>query len=168
MEQHTEQRTRPRVVTIAVALWWASVIISLVAAAPGIVVAMREAGGAIIGASLGLVLVLAWSALFLWLATRMGRGSGNARFWLAIIAGLSACSTVFAIAIATATDGVDWSLIHAVCVVVAAVLSYLPSARPFFPRDERRPRSAEPRTIGWDPTTGERIFETPPSGDRAH
>ena len=50
MEQHTEQRTRPRVVTIAVALWWASVIISLVAAAPGMVVSMREAGGAIIGA----------------------------------------------------------------------------------------------------------------------
>lgn len=164
MEQRTEQRTRPRVVTIAVALWWASVIISLVAAAPGIVVSMREAGGAIIGASLGLVLVLAWSALFVWLATRMGRGSGNARLWLAIIAGLAACSAVFAIA----TDGVDWSLVDAVCVVVAAVLSYLPSARPFFPRDERRPRSAEPRTIGWDPTTGERIFETPPSGDRAH
>ncbi|MCS6570115.1 hypothetical protein NYQ35_15015 [Curtobacterium flaccumfaciens pv. flaccumfaciens] len=164
MEQHTDQRTRPRVVTIAVALWWASVVISLVAAAPGMVVSMREAGGAIIGASLGLVIVLAWSALFLWLATRMGRGSGNARLWLAIIAGLSACSTVFAIA----TDGVDWSFIEAVCVVVAAVLSYLPSARPFFPRDERRPRSAEPRTIGWDPTTGERIFETPPSGDRAN
>jgi len=164
MEQHTEPRTRPRVVTVAVALWWASVIISLVAAAPGIVVSMREAGGAIIGASLGLVLVLAWSALFVWLATRMGRGSGNARLWLAIIAGLSACSTVFSIA----TDGVDWSLADAVCIVVAAVLSYLPSARPFFPRDERRPRSAGPRTIGWDPTTGERIFETPPSGDRAH
>ncbi|PZE67700.1 MULTISPECIES: hypothetical protein [unclassified Curtobacterium] len=164
MEQHTEQRTRPRVVTIAVALWWASVIISLVAAAPGMVVSMREAGGAIIGASLGLVIVLAWSALFVWLATRMGRGSGNARLWLAIIAGLTACSEVLTIA----TDGVDWSLVDAFCVVVAAVLSYLPSARPFFPRDARRPRSAEPRTIGWDPTTGERIFETPPSGDRAH
>ncbi|MCS6558878.1 hypothetical protein NYQ31_10760 [Curtobacterium flaccumfaciens] len=164
MEQHAEQRTRPRVVTIAVALWWASVIISLVAAGPGMVVSMREAGGAIIGASLGLVLVLAWSALFVWLATRMGRGSGNARLWLAIIAGLTACSEVLTIA----TDGVDWSLVDAFCVVVAAVLSYLPSARPFFPRDARRPRAAEPRTIGWDPTTGERIFETPPSGDRAH
>lgn len=164
MEQHTEQRTRPRVVTIAVALWWASVIISLVAAAPGMVVSMREAGGTIIGASLGLVIVLAWSALFVWLATRMGRGSGNARLWLAIIAGLTACSEVLTIA----TDGVDWSLVDAFCVVVAAVLSYLPSARPFFPRDARRPRAAEPRTIGWDPTTGERIFETPPSGDRAH
>jgi hypothetical protein len=164
MEQHTDQRTRPRVVTIAVALWWASVIISLGAAAPGMVVSMREAGGAIIGASLGLVLVLAWSALFVWLATRMGRGSGNARLWLAIIAGLTACSEVLTIA----TDGVDWSLVDAFCVVVAAVLSYLPSARPFFPRDARRPRAAEPRTIGWDPTTGERIFETPPSGDRAH
>ncbi|WIB31254.1 hypothetical protein [Curtobacterium sp. MCSS17_005] len=163
MAQQTEQRM-PRVVTIAVALWWASVIISLVAAAPGIVVSMREAGGAIIGASLGLVLVLAWSALFVWLAARMGRGSGNARLWLAIIAGLTACSAAFAIA----TDGVDWSLVDAVCTVVAAVLSYLPSARPFFPCEERRPRAAEPRTIGWDPTTGERIVETPPSGDRAH
>ncbi|PYY63181.1 hypothetical protein DEJ17_01415 [Curtobacterium sp. MCSS17_011] len=164
MAQQTERCTRPRVVTIAVALWWASVIISLVAAAPGIVVSLREAGGGIIGASLGLVLVLAWSALFLWLATRMGRGSGSARLWLAIIAALTACSAVITIA----TDGVDWSLVDAVCIVVAAVLSYLPSARPFFPREERRPRAAEPRTIGWDPTTGERIVETPPSGDRAH
>ncbi|MBT1674217.1 hypothetical protein [Curtobacterium flaccumfaciens] len=164
MEQHTEQRTRPRVVTIAVAFWWASVIISLVAAAPGIVVSLREAGGAIIGASVGLVFVLAWSALFVWLATRMGRGSGNARLWLAIIAGLTACSEVITIA----TDGPDWGIVNAVCVVAAAVLSYLPSARPFFPREERRPRAAEPRTIGWDPTTGERILETPPSGDRAH
>jgi hypothetical protein len=164
MEQQTAQRTRPRVVTIAVALWWASVIISLVAAAPGIVVSLREAGGAIIGASLGLLFVLAWSALFVWLATRMGRGSGNARLWLAIIAGLTACSAVITIA----TDGVDWSLADAVCIVVAAVLSYLPSARPFFPREERRPRAAEPRTIGWDPTTGDRIVETPPSVDRAN
>lgn len=164
MEQHTAQRTRPRVVTIAVALWWASVIVSLVAAAPGIVVSMREAGGAIIGASLGLVLVLAWSALFVWLATRMGRGSGNARLWLAIIAGLTACGAVLTIA----TDGADWGLANAVCIVIAAVLSYLPSARPFFPREERRPRASEPRTIGWDPTTGERIVETPSSGDRAH
>lgn len=163
MEQHTEPRTRPRVVTIAVALWWASVIISLVAATPGIVVSVREAGGAIIGASLGLLFVLAWSALFVWLATRMGRGSGNARLWLAIIAGLTACSEVITIA----TDGVGWNLVDTVCVVVAAVLSYLPSARPFFPREERRSRAAEPRTIGWDPTTGERIVETPPSGDRA-
>jgi hypothetical protein len=164
MEQQTAQRTRPRVVTIAVALWWASVIISLVAAAPGIVVSLREAGGAIIGASLGLLFVLAWSALFVWLATRMGRGSGNARLWLAIIAGLTACSAVITIA----TDGLDWSLADAVCIVVAAVLSYLPSARPFFPREERRPRAAEPRTIGWDPTTGDRIVETPPSVDRAN
>jgi hypothetical protein len=164
MEQQTAQRTRPRVVTIAVALWWASVIISLVAAAPGIVVSLREAGGAIIGASLGLLFVLAWSALFVWLATRMGRGSGNARLWLAIIAGLAACSAVITIA----TNGVDWSLADAVCIVVAAVLSYLPSARPFFPREERRPRAAEPRTIGWDPTTGDRIVETPPSVDRAN
>ncbi|PZF31192.1 hypothetical protein [Curtobacterium sp. MCPF17_051] len=164
MEQQTAQRTRPRVVTIAVALWWASVIIRLVAAAPGIVVSLREAGGAIIGASIGLLFVLAWSALFVWLATRMGRGSGNARLWLAIIAGLTACSAVFTIA----TDGADWGLVDAVCIVVAAVLSYLPSARPFFPLEERRPRAVEPRTIGWDPTTGERIVETPPSGDRAH
>jgi hypothetical protein len=164
MEQHTEPRTRPRVVAIAVALWWASVIISLVAAVPGIVVSMCEAGGALIGASVGLVFVLAWSALFVWLATRMGRGSGNARLWLAIIAGLTACGTVLTIV----TDGPDWGIVNAVCVVAAAVLSYLPSARPFFPREERRPRPAEPRTIGWDPMTGERIVEMPESGDRAH
>jgi|GEM_PF-3446310 len=163
MEQRTEQRTRPRVVTVAVALWWVSVVVSLAAAAPGIVVSMREAGGAIIGASLGLLFVLAWSALFLWLATLMGRGSGNARLWLAIIAGLTACSAVITIA----TDGMDRSLVDAVCIVVAAVLSYLPSARPFFPRDARRPRAAEPRTVGWDPTTGDRIVETPGTGDRA-
>ncbi|MBT1676681.1 hypothetical protein [Curtobacterium aurantiacum] len=164
MEHDTTQRTRPRVVTIAVTLWWVSVAVSLVVAAPGIVESVRSAGGAILGASVGLVVVLAWSALLVWLASRMGRGSGTARLWLAIVAGIAACNSGADVP----AVGVDWRLLPAVCVIVAAVLSYLPSARPFFPREERRARAAEPRTIGWDPTTGERIVETPAQGDRAN
>lgn len=165
MEQQTAQRTRPRVVTIAVALWWAGVVVGLVVAAPGIVESVRHSGGAIIGASVGLVVILAWCATLVWLASRMGRGSRTARLWLAIIAGLGACNSGTGVS----TVGLDWRLLATVCVVVAAVLSYLPSARPFFPREERHPRAAEPRTIGWDPTTGERILETPPQApaDRA-
>jgi hypothetical protein len=164
MEQHTAQRTRPTVITVAVALWWAAVGVRLFLAVFEIVEATLEVGGAIVGLAAGLLFTLAWSALFVWLATRMGRGSGSARLWLAIIAGLTACGAVFTIV----TVGPDWRLVDSACMVVAAVLSYLPSARPFFPREERRPGAAEPCTIGWDPTTGVRIVEPPASGDRAH
>ncbi|WIA99544.1 MULTISPECIES: hypothetical protein [unclassified Curtobacterium] len=46
-----------------------------------------------------------------------------------------------------------------VLVVVAVVLSFLPAARPWFPPLPRRPREQPPRTVGWDPETGERIVE---------
>ena len=42
-------------------------------------------------------------------------------------------------------------------VLVAVVLSFLPAARPWFPPLPRRPREQPPRTVGWDPETGERI-----------
>lgn len=164
MEQQTAHRARPTLVTIAVALWWAGVVVGLVVAAPGIIESVRRAGGAIIGASVGLVVILAWSATLVWLASRMGRGSRTARLWLAIIAGLGACNSGTGVS----TVGLDWRLLAIVCVVVAAVLSYLPSARSFFPREERHPGTAELHTIGWDPTTGERIVEMPPTRDRAH
>jgi len=46
-----------------------------------------------------------------------------------------------------------------VVVAVAVVLSFLPAARPWFPPLPRRPREQPPRTVGWDPETGERIVE---------
>ncbi|KQS14784.1 hypothetical protein ASG04_02890 [Curtobacterium sp. Leaf183] len=137
------------------AIWWVVFAVHIAVSVPGLVGAVREAGGALFGALLGVVVVLAWSALFVWLAYRMGRGGPNARMWLAIFAGLSAVS--FGIALLTAPP--TWGALEPVALIVAAVLSYLPSARGWFPKAERRPRRVEPKTLGWDPETGERITE---------
>lgn len=157
MEKRAGARTRPTAVTIAVALWWVAIAVHLVVAVVGVTEVGRDTGGAVVGLVAGLVVISAWSALFVWLAARMARGSGTARLWLAIVGGLTACGTLLTIT----TDGPNWGLVDGMCIVAATVLSYLPSARPFFPRGERRGRAAEPRTIGWDPTTGERIVEQP-------
>lgn len=57
--------------------------------------------------------------------------------------------------------------LYPIALVAATVLSYLPSTRGFFPKTERRVRPAEPRTVGWDPATGERITEPAPTDGRA-
>lgn len=146
---------RPKVVTVAVAIWWLVTAVGLAAAVPGLVGALHDAGGALVGALLGVLFVLAWSALLVVLAFRMGRGGPTARLWLAIFAGLSAVSAL----IALLTAPVTWEAVRPVALVVAAVLSYLPSTRGYFPAVERRPRRGEPTTLGWDPDTGERITE---------
>lgn len=99
--------------------------------------------------------MLGWISLCVWLSLRMARGSDTARLWLAGFAVFGAISA----AVGLVTMPPTWQLVEPVALLVATVLSYLPSVRPFFPKTERRRRPPEPKTIGWDPTTGERITE---------
>ncbi|OIH96493.1 hypothetical protein [Curtobacterium sp. MCBA15_001] len=149
--------TRPVAVTIAVVIWWLVFGARLVASVPGLVGELRTAGPLLVGAVGAVVVVLGWTALVAWGAWRMGRGSRTARLLLAVFAGLEGCTVV----IQLATGGGSWLLLETAALLGAAVLTYLPSARGWFPKAERRPRRVEPKTIGWDPETGERITEEP-------
>lgn len=110
----------------------------------------------------GGVLFVVVTLFFAWLALRMWRGSANARLWLAIIASIGVVSMV----IGLVTTPPAWAFLEPLALAVAAVLSYLPSARGWFPKAERRPRRVEPKTLGWDPETGERITEDTVHDDR--
>lgn len=155
MGSDAPQHRRPTVVTIAVVIWWVTTLVQLGVSVPSFVAGLRAGGAVPAGALLGILVVLAWSALLVWLATRMARGSGTARLWLAIIAAFAIVNVAFGLA-----DGAaSWALLDPIAVVVAVVLSFLPSARWFFPKAERRARAAQPRTLGWDPETGDRITE---------
>ncbi|MGU3409461.1 hypothetical protein ACLBWP_05085 [Microbacterium sp. M1A1_1b] len=147
---------RPTVVTIAAAIWWVETVVRLAVGVPRLLVSLgTEDTGLLVATVVGGVLFLALTLFFGWLALRMWRGSGTARLWLAIIAGLGVVSTL----IGLVTTPPDWSLLEPIALAAAAVLSYLPSARGWFPKAERRPRRVEPKTLGWDPETGERITE---------
>lgn len=157
MDEQTVQRAgqRPTVVTAAVAIWWVVLAVRIVSVVVGVVRLDQEDPALLPAGIVGGVLGVGFSVFLAWVALRMARGSGNARFWLALIAAIAAVNAVIAV---VATDP-DWTILEPIAIVVAAVLTYLPAARPWFPKVERRPRRAEPRTIGWDPQTGERITE---------
>ncbi|QCR44402.1 hypothetical protein C1N91_13630 [Curtobacterium sp. SGAir0471] len=154
--QETGRPTRrPPVVTAAVAIWAVVLVVRVVTVAIGAVhLALSEPGalpaalfGGVLG--LGICALLAWATLLVW------RGSGTARVWLGVMGAFAVVNVV----VVTLTGNASWLTLEAVAVIAAAVLLWLPSARPWFPRTERRPRVQEPRTIGWDPQTGERITE---------
>lgn len=157
VDEQTAQRTgqRPIVVTVAVAIWWVVLAVRILSVVVRVVQQDAEDPGMLPAALVGGVLGVALSVFLAWVALRMGRGSDTARIWLAVLAALAVVSGVVSVATGTLT----WGVLDPAALGVAAVLSYLPSARPWFPRFERRPRQAEPRTIGWDPQTGERITE---------
>ncbi|WIB25713.1 hypothetical protein [Curtobacterium sp. MCSS17_015] len=143
---------------MAVVIWWVVVALRLVLSVPRIVAALSASTGTVVAASVALVLVLGWSALLVRLASRMARGSGNARLWLAVVAGLTTCSS----SVQVVTGAPLWALTEPAALVAATVLSYLPGAGVFFPRAEHRPRPGGTRTVGWDPATGDRIVEALP------
>lgn len=159
MSTNTARRTRPTVVTIASAIWCAVVLVRL----GFLVVAVLNTDGELAVALVGAFIGLAFAALFVWLAIRMARGSGSARLWLAIVAGFAVVNTVVGLVLGAGAVG----FLYPIALVAATVLSYLPSTRGFFPKTERRVRPAEPRTVGWDPATGERITEPAPTDGRA-
>jgi len=153
---------RPTVVTAALAIWAVVLLVRVTTVSVAAVqLAQDESGGpliAVIGGVLGIGIcaLLAWTTLLVW------RGSGTARVWLGVLGAFALVNVVIAVAVGSA----DWPTLEPVAVVAAAVLLYLPSARPWFPRWERRPRAQEPRTIGWDPQTGERITEPREAADQ--
>lgn len=149
---------RPVVVTIAVVIWWAALGFRLLASIPGLVAGLSETGGQLVGTIVAIVVVVGILGLLAWGVWRMGRGSGTARLCFAVLAVLGASTSV----IVVLTGGPPWGLLESVVLVGAAVLTYLPSARVWFPKAERRPRRVEPKTVGWDPETGERITEDVP------
>jgi len=152
-----QRGTRPTAVVVAAAIWWAVLALRTVVAV--VDVALRGVDGLadVPALVLALVFVLGVSALFAWWAWRMWNGSRSARVCLAVGAGLAAVLT--AVGMLTRPPGI--STLEPLALVVAAVLSFLPSARRWFPRTSRseRPRVVPPKTIGWDPETGERIVE---------
>lgn len=152
-----QRGARPTVVVVAAAIWWAVLALRTVVAVVDI--ALRGVGGLaeVPAFVLALVFVLGVSALFAWWAWRMWNGSRSARVCLAVGAGLAAVL----LAVGTLTRPPGISALEPLALVVAAVLSFLPSARRWFPRTTRpeRQRVVQARTIGWDPETGERIVE---------
>jgi hypothetical protein len=157
MDDVSEQRGagRPTVVTVAVAIWWTVLAVRTVEVVVGIVRLDREDPALVPAGLVGAVLGIGFCALLAWGALRTARGSGTARFWLALVSAFAVLNVVIAVFAAEPS----WTVLEPLALGVAAVLTYLPSARPWFPRAERRPRRVEPRTIGWDPQTGERITE---------
>jgi hypothetical protein len=141
---------RPRVVTIAVVLWWA-----VCASQLGFgVAAVIHAGGSVASEIAFSVLTVGWTLWVAWGALRLGRGSGRARFWLAVVGALSVLSVIVALFSGPPAFG----HLESLAAGVAAMLPYLPAARPFFPRAaSRRKRPPEPVIVGWDPNTGEPI-----------
>lgn len=140
-------RSRPTVVTAAVVLWL------LVLAAQAVAHVVRSGAEVRASGPWGVVLVvvgLAVLGFFAFGAVRVGRGSGRARFWMAVLAAMSVIGSALPPYGLTTAEGVASA--------VAGVLPYLPSARGWFPpRAARTARSAQPRVVGWDPETGEPI-----------
>jgi hypothetical protein len=165
MDQHAGTTTRPTAVTVAAAIWLFESATALVSGSVTCLDLLRQPGGSAIAAVFGGVVLLASVGLRVWLALLMARGSGTARLWLAVFAVFAVIAASVRVSGGVGGDLAAWQLVVPATLVVASVLSYLPSVRPFFPAVERRPRTPEPRTIGWDPMTGERITE--PTSTRA-
>lgn len=146
---------RPTVVTVAVAIWAVVLAVRVVSVVIGSVRLALDEPGALPAALVGGVLGVGICALLAWATLLVWRGSGTARIWLGVLGVLAVVNALVTVAVGSPT----WLTLESVAVVAAAVLLFLPSARPWFPRVERRPRVQEPRTIGWDPQTGERITE---------
>jgi len=143
-------RSRPVLVTTAVVLWLVALVVQLVATLAQTIRNVQTDGAWAIGP---MVIGLAIWGWFLFGALRMGRGSGRARFWMAVLGALGflgACVPPYGTTTVTGVAG-----------GVAAVLPYLPAARGYFPpRPPRTPKAPAPRVVGWDPETGEPIRAT--------
>ncbi|WP_439693226.1 hypothetical protein ACRQ4B_03120 [Curtobacterium sp. SP.BCo] len=144
-------RARPAVVTVAVAVWlvvfageFVATVVRLVRTVP------TDGPWLVVPAAIG-VGIGAW---FAYGAIRVGRGSARARFWMAVLGAVGFVGVLI--------PPYDLRTVAGLAGAVAAVLPYLPSARPFFPRTGPRPtrRPREQRVVGWDPDTGEPVRAT--------
>jgi hypothetical protein len=146
-------RTRPVLVTIAVGAWLVVAVVNVVASMARALVAIASGADLPVGTIVQAVVALALWALFAWGALRLAKGSSRARFWLAVFGALGFLGAV--------APPYGLGTVNGVLLGAAAVLPYLPASRPFFPRTVRAAKSAGPRTLGWDPETGEPIRERP-------
>lgn len=144
------QRSRPALVTVAVVLWLLVLALQVVVTVVQVAGAVRADGAwVVVPAAIGVGLCV-WFASG---ALRVGRGSARARFWMAVLGVLGFIGGL--------VPPYDARVVTGVLFGVAAVLPYLPSARPFFPRSAPRGASAPARrVVGWDPETGEPIRAT--------
>jgi hypothetical protein len=120
----TRRPDRPQVVTVSFVLWLVWVAVCLVAT-----VLQFVAGTATIGIGTVLtvlVAVVVWG-LVGWAVVRMAGGSRVARIVLVVVAAARAALSL--------TSG-ELGLLTIALSVVAAVLFFLPSARPFFARSD--------------------------------
>lgn len=140
-------RSRPALVTAAVVLWLALFACDLVVR---LVDLPRDLGAGGFWAIVPVVIGLAFLAWFVFGALRVGRGSGRARFWMAVLGVVGVIGVLLPPYGLTTANGVLGG--------VAALLPYLPAARGYFPpRAPRAAKVAQPRVVGWDPDTGEPI-----------
>lgn len=144
-------RSRPSLVTAAVVLWSAVLAVDLVRTT---VQHVRDLSTQSLPATLVIAVIgLAFTGWFAFGALRIWRGSGRARFWMAVLGALSALGSI--------VPPYDLATVTGLLSGVAAVLPYLPGARPFFPpRQPRATKRSEQRVTGWDPDTGEPIRAT--------
>lgn len=122
-------RTAPTVITASFWLWIASTVVSLIAFAillPGLFGGAPDAGGIAAGSVAGAII---GSALRVFLAIYLLRGANWARIVLTVIAGV-----VLLTGIPSLLTGDLLGLLVILIVVVAAVLMWLPAARPHFRR----------------------------------
>lgn len=140
-------RSRPALVTAAVVLWLVVCAVQLVGHALVIGrTAALHGPWSVVGYILGFGLI----GLVVFGVLRLAGGSGRARFWLAVLAALGVIGAV--------APPYGLTTAERVAAALAAVLTYLPPARAWFPPRARRVRKpAQPRVVGWDPDTGEPV-----------
>jgi hypothetical protein len=122
-------RTAPTVITASFWLWIASTVVSLIAFAlllPGLFGGAPVAGGIAAGSVAGAII---GSALRVFLAIYLLRGANWARIVLTVIG-----AVVLLTGIPSLLTGDLLGLLVVLVVVVAAVLMWLPAARPHFRR----------------------------------
>ncbi|WP_022904101.1 hypothetical protein [Curtobacterium sp. B8] len=141
------RRSRPALVTAAVVLWLVVCAVQLVGQA-----LMIGRTAALYGPWFVVVYVVGFGLIgfVVFGAVRLARGSGRARFWLAVLAALGLLGAV--------VPPYGLTTAERVAAALAGVLPYLPPARAWFPpRPARAPKAQQPRVVGWDPDTGEPV-----------
>jgi len=124
-ELRRSRRTRPLAVTVSIVLWAVWLVVGVVST---VVIATLGWGLPGFGGVAALVVSFVLWALVAAALLQVLRGSGAARLVLVVIA-------AFRAALSITTGGISLAMV--LLSVVAAVLLFLPSARPWFRRDER-------------------------------
>jgi hypothetical protein len=119
------RRARPRAVTVSVLLWAVWLVVGV---ASTVVVFALGWGLPGFGGVVALVVSLVVWAAVVWAVLQVLRGSGTARFVLVVVA-------AFRAALSITTGGISLAMV--LLSVVAAVLLFLPSVRPWFRSEQR-------------------------------